>query len=109
MYYYIISFKTIFIGNPAFLFRPSNRRFFFVLVYFCIAHGIDILDLEDKLLCFGIQIYKHKDISLTLYHTIPTFNDPKEEGFGKHCRKKRNAGLLFPQCFRIYHGEKSPF
>ena len=28
---------------------------------------------------------------LTLYHTIPTFNDPKEEGCGKHCGKRRNC------------------
>ena len=33
MYYYIISFKTVFISDPEFLFRPSVRRFFFVLVY----------------------------------------------------------------------------
>ena len=24
----------------------------------------------------------------TLYHTIPTFNEPKNEAFWKHCRKK---------------------
>ena len=28
---------------------------------------------------------------LALYHRIPTFNDPKEEGFGKHCRKRRKC------------------
>ena len=28
---------------------------------------------------------------LTLYQTILTFNDPKEEGFGKHCRKRRKC------------------
>ena len=28
---------------------------------------------------------------LTLYHTIPTFNYPKEEGFGKHCWKWRKC------------------
>ena len=28
---------------------------------------------------------------LTHYHTIPTFNDPKEEGFGKHCGKRRKC------------------
>ena len=28
---------------------------------------------------------------LTLYHTILTFNDPKEEGFGKHCEKRRKC------------------
>ena len=26
---------------------------------------------------------------LTLYHTILTFNDPKEENLGKHCGKRR--------------------
>ena len=29
---------------------------------------------------------------LTLYHTIPTFNDPKEQGFGKHCEKRKQEG-----------------
>ena len=37
---------------------------------------------------------------LTLYHTIPAFNDPKEEDFGKHCGKGKNVDkqplLLFP-------------
>ena len=28
---------------------------------------------------------------LTLYHTVPTFKDPKEEGFGKHCGKRRKC------------------
>ena len=28
---------------------------------------------------------------LTLYHTIRTFNDPKEEGFGKHRGKRRKC------------------
>ena len=30
---------------------------------------------------------------LTLYHTIPTFNNPEEEGFGKHCWKRRKCWL----------------
>ena len=41
--------------------------------------------------------------SLTLYHTIPTFNDHKEEGFGKHCEKRRKCWKLafspFPTVF----------
>ena len=41
--------------------------------------------------------------SLTLYHTIPTFDDPNEEGFGKQCGKGENAGHqhfpLFPNYF----------
>ena len=40
---------------------------------------------------------------LTLYHTILTFNNPKEEGFGTHYGKRRNAGnqhfFLFPTLF----------
>ena len=42
-------------------------------------------------------------MSLNLYHTIPTFNDPKEEGLGKHCGKGENPGnqhfLLLPTVF----------
>ena len=53
-------------------------------------------------------------ISITLYQTIPTFNDPKKEAIWKHSGKRRetiwkhsgkrrNAGnqhfLLSPQCF----------
>ena len=57
--------------------------------------------------------------ALTLYHTIRTFNAPKEAGLGKHCLttlkktpfknivgKGENAGdqhfLLFPQCFQPF-------
>ena len=29
--------------------------------------------------------------SLTLYHTIPTINDPNEKGFGKHWGKRRKC------------------
>ena len=31
---------------------------------------------------------------LTLYHTILTCNDPEEEGFGKHCEKRRNCSIF---------------
>ena len=33
---------------------------------------------------------RHK-MNLTLYHTIPTFNDPEKEGFWKHCGKRRKC------------------
>ena len=40
---------------------------------------------------------------LTLYHTIPTFNDPEREPFEKLVGKGENAGnqhfVLFPQGF----------
>ena len=39
------------------------------------------------------------------------FNDPEEEGFGKHSgkrkKKKQQHFLLFPQCFLLYYREKS--
>ena len=28
---------------------------------------------------------------LTLYHTVQTFNDSREESFGKHCGKRRKC------------------
>ena len=50
---------------------------------------------------------------LTLSHTIPTFNDLGQEGFSKHCMKRRNAGkqhfFHFPQCFLLYQGHTSSF
>ena len=40
---------------------------------------------------------------LTLYHTIPTVNDPEKEAFENIVGKGENAGnqhfLLFPLCF----------
>ena len=45
------------------------------------------------------------NLSLSLYRTIPSSDDPKEEGFGKHCGKRRKCCnqhfLLFPQCFLV--------
>ena len=46
-----------------------------------------------------IQLYQametdpsfHVSYFLTLYHTIPTFKDPKKEGFGKHYGKRRKC------------------
>ena len=50
-----------------------------------------------------IWIVKTWACTLTLYHTIPTFNNPKEEGFGKHCGKSRKcwkpAFSTFPTVF----------
>ena len=49
-------------------------------------------------------------VCLTLYHTIPTFNDPKEEGFGKHCGKRRKcwkpAFSPFPTVFSTLEQSK---
>ena len=44
---------------------------------------------------------------LTLYHTIPTLNDPEKEGFWKHFGKRRKCWLPafspFPKMFFILH------
>ena len=40
--------------------------------------------------------------ALTLYHMIPTFNNPEKESFWKYVGKGENAGYLFPQCFQPY-------
>ena len=41
---------------------------------------------------FKMAIFQYLCIpSLTLYHTVPTFNDPKEEGLGKHCGKRKKC------------------
>ena len=37
------------------------------------------------------NLYTFKRSDLTLYHTSPTFNDTKEEGFGKHYGKRRKC------------------
>ena len=51
---------------------------------------------------------------LTLYHTIPTFNDPEGDGFFDNIvGKAENAGnqhfLIFPQCFLPLRTLKSFF
>ena len=50
---------------------------------------------------------------ITLYYTIPTFNDPDKEAFKNIVGKGENAGnqhfLLFPQCFQAYQRQKLSF
>ena len=46
--------------------------------------SVNAFDLDhSKFLSYGKE--------LSLYHAIPTFNDPKEEGFGKYHGKGENA------------------
>ena len=60
-------------------------------------HALNRCDRMKLLLkkCAGPRITHAKGISqndrLILCHTLPTFNDPKEDGFGKHCGKKRKC------------------
>ena len=52
-------------------------------------------------------------VALTLYHTIPTFNDPDKEALKNIVGKGENAGnqhfLLFPQSFLPFPKEISVF
>ena len=42
--------------------------------------------------CILIQTTVIQNLTLLwLYHTILTFNDPREEGFGRHCGKRRKC------------------
>ena len=54
------------------------------------------------------------DHYLTLYYIIPTFNDPENECFSKHCEEKeKNAGnqhfLIFLQCFLLFPKQSPSF
>ena len=55
----------------------------------------------------------HLEMLLILYHTIPTFNYPKNRALENTVGKGENAGnqhfLLFPQCFPLYQREKLSF
>ena len=52
-------------------------------------------------------------VCFILYHTVPNFNDPKEDGLENTVGKGEDAGnqhfLLFPRCFPLYHREISLF
>ena len=66
-------------------FNISERRCFFSLSTHSLIHHFETVPNSKKL-------QTRTDMwLLTLYHTIPTFNDPKEDGFGKHCGKRRKC------------------
>ena len=83
------------------LLRKTNLNFDFYSILWSANSGLS-------------RIFSFCGKDLILCHTVRTFNISKEEGFGKHCvGKGENAGyqhfLLFPQCFLLYHREKSSF
>ena len=57
---------------------------------------------NENIQSFSVD-FKVQHDCLTLYHTIPTFNDPEKEGLENIKRKRENAGyqhfLFFPQLF----------
>ena len=60
------------------------------LFFFFKISRVKAVDDIDKL-CKFHENSDHKCRQLTLYHTIPTSNNPKGENFGKHCGKTRNC------------------
>ena len=48
---------------------------------------------------FPLQIF-------TLYKSINTFNDPYEDGFGKHCGKKRKMLVIFSFSHSVFYSIK---
>ena len=78
----------------------ENSRSFFRKLENTVEKG-DIARYKQFLLfhsvCKRLVLQTHKNQGLfgkglTFYDTISNFNDPKEEGFGKHCGKGENAG-----------------
>ena len=52
---------------------------------------------QSKILSSGNGL---KDLRLTFYHTIPTFNNLEKEAFGKHCGKRQKCCISpFPTMF----------
>ena len=49
----------------------------------------DVYDVPTPIatILFALQVV----YCLTVFHTTPTFNDAKKEGFGKHCGKRRKC------------------
>ena len=68
---------------------------------------------ENKNIQFFSVDFKVPHDCLTLYHTIPTFNDPEKEGLESIVGKRENAGyqhcFLFLQLFLPLHGKISIF
>ena len=55
-----------------------------------------------------LSLITAQNMHLIFYHTVPTFNDPEERAFSKHCGKKRKwwypAISSFPTMFSIFSG-----
>ena len=68
---------------------------------------------ENENIQFFSVHFKVPHDCLTLYHTIPTFNDPKKVDLENIVGKRENAGyqhfLLFPQLFLPLQREISIF
>ena len=67
----------------------------------CLSPGLKYKGDNSVRLMWNITLnavvsHKVSVSDLILYHIIPTFNDPNEEGFGKHLEKEKMLILWFP-------------
>ena len=90
---------------PQCFFSYPKKNSVFKYIYYIICNAF-FLDQSKKLFSKELKKSNFKafsDDELTLYYTIPTFDDPKYENFLKHCGKRRECLLQafssFPQCF----------
>ena len=88
-----------------------------VLVIYLLSFSYHSLLLEDRSSFFHFvwfwSSYSHKQIypsslhqSLTLYHTVPTFNDLEKEAFWKHSGEKEK--MLVSSIFSFSHNVFNP-
>ena len=93
-------------------FNPFNKKPHSI-IHCCFLHRFA---MSRRLFVFGNKLPHFRQVyalyPLTLYHTIPTFNNKKKD-LENTVRKGENAGnqhfLLFPQCFLLYQREKLSF
>ena len=98
-----MSIKTCRLGKGLRVKSISSISLFVCLFFFFFFKYLE--GLKDRKMDEPIDkwtaIHEGK-LQLSLYHTMPTFTDPKEEGFGKHCGKKEKMLVTrifsFPHC-----------
>ena len=74
----------------------GNQHFLPLFDYFFLPHKRKFLSFFSRPLN-GFSLFECEILSLvkdlSFYHTVPNFNDPKEEGFRKLCWKRRRRWL----------------
>ena len=94
------------LGSDYYLYRRRHHHHHYQSSSYWRAIGCNIT-------CEGDDLLKNIRTILTLYHTIPTFNDSENKPFENMMGKGENAGnqhfLLFPQCFIPYQSQKLSF
>ena len=75
----------------------------------CISLGLFMEGRYLLQIFLSINLVYHEEFfgHLTLYQTIPTFNDLEQEDFRKHCEKKER--MLVTRCFLLFQNMISIF